>query len=226
MLFAAIDERVSRDKQDSDVTFFNALCLKLEMLTKVVTASIVGCLEDDPDRHRYRLEHSLVRANSLGGWVGALNDALTGAPAQFFMPEARPLADDLNRRVGRSDWRYRALSDLVDAARCIDAPAELGNRAALRQFFDIGTSIRNRGRAHGATTSPQCSAACPPLQRSIDSVVDHLVLLQLSWVALHRNLSGKYRVVSLLGGSDPFDYLKASRTDRLPNSLWKKSAYD
>ena len=122
MLFTAIDDRVARDREDSDVTYFNALCLKLEMLTKVVTAAVVSCLEDDPDRHRYRLEHTLVRANSLGDWVSALNDALTGPPAQFLKQEARPLVADLNRRVGRSDWRYQALSDLVSAARSIDAP--------------------------------------------------------------------------------------------------------
>ena len=209
MLFSAIDDRVSRDREDSDVTYFNALCLKLEMLTKVITASLVGCLEDDPDRHRYRLEHTLVRANSLGDWVSALNDALTGAPAQFFIQEARPLVTDLNRRVGRTDWRYQALSDLVCSARCIDAPAELGNRAALRQFFDIGTSIRNRGRAHGATTASQCTEASPSLERSIEVVVENLALFRLSWVALHRNLSGKYRVSSLLNSSDAFNYLKA-----------------
>ena len=220
MLFTAIDDRVARDREDSDVTYFNALCLKLEMLTKVVTAAVVSCLEDDPDRHRYRLEHTLVRANSLGDWVSSLNDALTGPPAQFLKQEARPLVADLNRRVGRSDWRYQALSDLVSAARSIDAPAELGHRAALRQFFDIGTTIRNRGRAHGATTAAQCSAASPLLQGSIESVVENLALFRLSWVALHRNLSGKYRVSSLLGDSDPFNYLKTSRTDRLPNGIY------
>lgn len=219
MLFTSIDHRIARDREDSDVSYFAALCLKLEMLTKVVTSATVACIDDDVDRHRYKLEHSLVRADSLGSWVAALNDALTGAPAQFFIADARPLVNDLNRRVGAKEWQYGALEEISSAAHAVDAPAELGQRGALRQFFEIGTNLRNRGRAHGATTAGQCSSACPFLQRAIDTVVSNLSVFQLSWVHLHRNLSGKYRVTPLLGDQRPFEYLKRSSSTRRHNGI-------
>ena len=220
MLFTAIDNRVARAKEDSDVAYYYALSLKLEMLTKIVTAATVACIDDDRDRHRYRLEHTLVRANSLGDWVATLNDALTGAPAQFVVQAARNVVTDLSRRVGRNDWRYAALSDLQAAALAVGAPAELGHRGALRQFFEIGTSIRNRGRGHGAPTGSQCSEACPHMESAMASVIENLCMFQMSWVYLHRNLSGKYRVSSLLRVQGPFEYLKTSRSEKLENGVY------
>ena len=219
-LFDKIDERVTLDKEEGDIAYFQALTLKLEYVTKVVTAGVVACIGDDADRHRYTLEHKLVRANAIGDWTDALNTALTGPPAQFFDPAARRIVRDLTERVGAADWRYSATSGLNQAAKVLGIVTELGSKVALRQFFAIGARIRNRTRGHGATTSDQCSRSCPHVADALERVVRELQLFRVGWVYLHRNLSGKYRVSPLLGDPAPFDYLKKTRDFRFPDGVF------
>ena len=219
-LFAKIDARVTLDLEEGDIAYFHALSLKLEYVTKVVVAGVVSCIGEDTDRHRFTLEHELVRANSLGDWVAALNKALTGPPAHFVDPNARTIARDLTERVGSDDWRYSAVCSLDQAAKELGIDTGLGAKVALRQFFDIGARIRNRTRGHGATTTEQCSRSCTHVVDALDRVVGNLQLFKVPWVYLHRNLSGKYRVSPLLGDSTPFEYLKRTRDVRLPNGVF------
>ena len=92
ILFNGIDERVALDRDEGDVAYFNALMLKLEYVTKVVVSGVVACIGDDVDRHRYTLEHKLVRADSMGNWAEVLNTALVGPPAQASLSDARFIA--------------------------------------------------------------------------------------------------------------------------------------
>ena len=219
-LFDGIDNRVALDKEDGDYAYFYALSLKLEYVTKIVASGVIACIGEDVDRHRYSLEHKLVRANSIGEWVEALNKALVGPPAQFFDSERRDLARDLSERVGSGDWRYSAVTDLNQAAEEVGVATQLGRKVALREFFDIGAKLRNRSRGHGAPTNDQCGQACPRLVAALDAVVEGLRLFELSWVYLRRNLSGKYRVSPLLNDASCFNYLKSVRDVRLPNGVF------
>ena len=65
-LFDDLDNRIALDQQDGDSSYFHALTLKLEYLTKLVTSGVVACIGDDADRQRYSLEYQLLRADSLG----------------------------------------------------------------------------------------------------------------------------------------------------------------
>ena len=94
-LLDAIDDRVEREKEEGDIAYFSALSLKLEYVTKVVTAGVIACIGDDADCHRYSLEHRLVRSSAIGDWSSALTMALTGPPAQFFNTAARDVIRDL-----------------------------------------------------------------------------------------------------------------------------------
>ena len=219
-LLDKIDARVDLDKDEGDIAYFHALSLKLEYVTKVVTAGLVACIADDADRHRYTLEHRLVRANAIGDWADVQNSALTGPAAQFFDPQARSIARELTERVGSGDWRHSAVSGLAQAANELGVATDIGAKVALRQFFDIGTRVRNRTRGHGATTSAQCSRVCPYFLGALADLLEGLSLFSLPWVHLHRNLSGKYRVSPLLGDASPFDYLKRSRDMRLPDGIY------
>ena len=116
ILFNGIDERVALDRDEGDVAYFNALMLKLEYVTKVVVSGVVACIGDDVDRHRYTLEHKLVRADSMGKWTEVLNTALVGPPAQASLSDARFIARDLTEQVGSEDWRHQAVNTLVLAA--------------------------------------------------------------------------------------------------------------
>jgi hypothetical protein len=219
-LLDKLDSRVGIDKEEGDIAYFHALTLQLEYITKLVTAGVIACLDDDPDRHRYSLEHHLVRADSIGDWVDKLNHALTGPPAQHFLPEARNITRELTERIGVGDWRYEAVRCLHDVASEFGVAAQLGSKVALRQFFEIAVAIRNRTRGHGATTSAQCARVCPSLAGAIQRVIDQVHLFRLPWAYLHRNLSGKYRLSPLLGDSSPFDYLKRTRDVRLQDGVY------
>ena len=220
ILFDRIDDRVARDREDGDSAYFNALILKLEYLTKIIVSGVIACVGDDADRHRYSLEHKLVRANSIGEWVEALNMALVGTAAQFLISDARGPAKDLTERVGLGDWRHTAVTELNQSAAEIGAVTNLGRRVALRQFFEIGVQIRNRSRGHGAPTADQCGRSCTNLDTSLTAVTQNLELLRLPWVYLHRNLSGKYRVSPLMNDSSSFDYLKKTREVQLQDGVF------
>ena len=220
LLFSGIDKRIALDREDSDYAYFQALSLKLEYVTKVVTSGVVACIGDDADRHRYSLEHKLVRADSIGEWADALNKALVGPPAQFFDSNGRCLVRELTERVGVGDWRYDAVADLDQAAAEVGAESQLGSKVALRQFFDVGAKFRNRTRGHGAPTRDQCSRACSKLVEALDALVGKLELFTLPWAYLHRNISKKYRVSPLLGDVSSFDYLKRERNVQLPNGVF------
>ena len=219
-LFDRIDQRIALDREDGDYAFFHALMLKLEYATKVVVSGIVACIGDDSDRHRYTLEHKLVRADSLGIWIETMNTALVGPPAQVLLPGARHLTRDLTEQIGPEDWRYDCISALKCAASELDVTFPLGSKAALRQYFDLAARLRNRTRGHGAPTAAQCSRACLSLEKSLDLLEQHMELFSLSWVYLHRNLSGKYRVSALLNDSSSFAFLKKTRDVRLPDGVY------
>ena len=169
-IFEGINRRILLDKEDSDSAYFQALTLKLEYLTKLVTAGVLACVGDDAARHRYSQEHTLVRADSVGDWVHALNNVLGGPAAQFLLPGSRDVIKDLTERVGSGDWRHSAVTALANAAEQVGADTQLGTRLALRQFFDIGVQLRNRTRGHGATTTAQQSRACPYLEAALDAL--------------------------------------------------------
>lgn len=219
-LLDKLEARIYLDRDEGDIAYFHALTLQLEYITKLVTAAVVALLGVDADRHRYSIEHRLVRADSIGDWVDALIHALTGPPAQYFREEATSITRELTQRVSDGDWRYNAIHPLHNLAGELGIETHLGQKAALRQFFEIGAAVRNRTRGHGATTSDQCSRACPVLSEAIRQVIDNSQIFKLHWAYLHRNLSGKYRVSPLLGDCSPFDFLKRTRDVRLQNGVY------
>ena len=98
--------------------------------------------------------------------------------------------------------------------------SSLVGKLGYSQFFELGASIRNRTRGHGATTSDQCSRLCPYVADALNLIVRELRLFRSSWVYLHRNLSGKYRVSPLLGPSEPFDYLRGASDVSLQDGVY------
>ena len=219
-IFEGIDRRIELDKEDSDSAYFQALTLKLEYLTKLVTAGVLACVGDDSDRHRYSQEHSLIRADSVGEWVRALNEALVGPAAQFFLPGAREVVKELTERVGAKDWRHSAVTAMKRAAEEVGSDGKLGARVALRQLFEIGAQLRNRSRGHGATTTEQKSRSSPHLDIALTILTENLQLFELPWVYLHQNFSGKYRVSPLSGETSCFDFLKRTTAEQFQDGVY------
>ncbi len=219
-LFHDMESRITLSKDDGDSGYFYDLSLKLEYLTKLVTCGLLACVGDDSDRHRYSIEHKLVRADSIGDWVQSLREVLNGPAAQFVENDALSLHREFTQRVGAGDWRYSAVTQIQKAAKAVGADAQLGKKTALRQFFELGAQLRNRSRAHGATTLSQCSSACPHLSAAVSTVAQNLALFKTPWAYLHRNFSGKYRVSSLAGSDSSFHYLRRTTEEQLADGVY------
>jgi len=74
--------RVDRYGADSDSALFNELLYAGEFVAKITTAALVSAIEDDCENHRYRMLHSLVRADGVGDWTRALDETLIGPASQ------------------------------------------------------------------------------------------------------------------------------------------------
>ena len=217
-----ISERIKKARSDSDVAYFYDLLHAGEMVVKLATAGLVACVDEDRERHRYRLEYDLVHADGLGAWSSALSDALTGPASQILVSEARGTQRELTQtfRVSGPEWQPQAVALLHEARLVIDEDISLlPTKVGVRRWFEDFIVLRNRTRGHGATTPASCSDACEPLHRSIILLLDNLTLFRLPWAHLRRNLSGKYRVTDLGNGVAPFEPLKSSAEQSLPNGI-------
>jgi hypothetical protein len=219
-LLDLVTKRTMHDLEEGDIAFFHALIMQLEYITKLVTIGTIECIGDDADRQRYSLEHTLIRANSLGSWVDILNSALTGPPAQYFIPRTIDVSRSLTERVSEGDWRHDVVSKISKIAEMCGVNSVVGAKTSLKQFFQIAAVVRNRNRGHGSPTSQQCGYMAPLLVSSINLVVNNFPLFKFDWVYLHRNLSGKYRVTPLLGECNAYSYLKRTRDVSLPNGVY------
>lgn len=220
LLLERVQKRVDFEKDEGDIAYFYALMSEFEYLTKLVVLGVVACLTDDADRNKYSLEYALVRSNSIGDWVKTLNSALTGPSAQFFRQDSRQITRELTERVSHGDWRHEVVSLAGKVADTFGLDSSVGHRVALRQFFEIGSMLRNRTRGHGAPISDQCHQVCPMLEQAIGLVKDNHNLFSINWGHLYRNLSGKYRVTNLLGECEDFDHLKSTKDRNLANGVY------
>lgn len=215
-----VRDRTAFDRDEGDIAYYHALMVEIEYLTKLVVAGVVSCLGDDADRNRYSLEYALVRADSIGDWVGTLQSALTGPSAQFFRPTTAHISRDLTERVAEDDWRYRAVQCLAAVADRLGLESRLGSRVALRQLFELSAAVRNRTRGHGAITTEECGELCPRLDEAVELLWNNCQIFNHNWAHLHRNLTGKYRVSPLIGNCGEYEYLKRERDVSLPNGVY------
>jgi hypothetical protein len=215
--------RVDLAREDSDTALFYDLLNLGELVLKLIVAGMVSAVQDERERHRYRIEYGLVRASGIGDWATALDDVVTGPASQFLADEARPFQKELTLRWGPDDdaWQWRAVTLLEDAVGLIDPAAKQRiGRAQLRSWAHRFVWLRNRTRGHGAVTGDCCSAIAVPLEASIRAIIDNFALFDRSWAVLRRNLSGKYRVVPFAGEPAPFNHLKSTADTALENGAY------
>jgi hypothetical protein len=221
---AAIDQVLKRAeiaKSDSDFTYFFSLLLAAEALAKTVVLGIVAAVGDDKDRHRYRLEHQLVRAEGLGEWGRAIEDALTGPASQHLLLEARTEQTELTRLCRAGDWQFSAVSELKAALVHLGIEAEdIPVKSDMKRWFRLFATLRNKTRAHGATQPAKASQAAEHVVRSIDLISQNFSLFKRPWAYLYRNLNGKYRVSPITDDVTAFDLLKKGRDHSFPNGVY------
>jgi hypothetical protein len=202
-------DRVELARGDSDTTLFLHLLYAGEMLMKLVTASLVAAVTDDREGHRYRLTHRLIRSDGLGDWAQTLDEVLVGPPAQHLLETATEDQRSLAERFRSGTWQYEAVDRLFRVVGSVAGHLDpLPVRVPLRQWFAGFVTLRNSTRGHGATTPETCGKLALDLEQSIELIRDNLPVLQRPWAYLHRNLSGKFRIVPLGEDTSSFDQLK------------------
>lgn len=207
--FQRMMQRVQAARQDSDTALFFHLLYFGEMVAKTLVLSMVAALKDDPDKSRYRQLHRLVRSEGIGEWSMVLEEILTGPASQHLVDAAREEQKELTQKVAPGSWQYEA-STLLDAClRKLDKTREgLPSRLDGKRWLSLFSELRNKTRGHGATSTGLCSAMAPDLEKSIVTFVNNFRGFQLQWAYLHRNLSGKYKVVAISHTVSEFDELK------------------
>lgn len=207
-----MNERIERDKDDSDSSLFFALLYGGEFLTKLVTAVVVAGILDDPDRQRYRIEHRLVRTSGLGDWSNTIPEVFSGPEAALLDEQVLSFRNEITMKVADGDWRYVACRQLSETLAAANVQFDgFPQKVSLLFWFRNICLLRNKTKGHGAINQQALSAACQPLEQSYHLLVDHMTCFQKPWAYIKRNLSGKYRVCSISQNSKPFDHLKSSR---------------
>lgn len=216
-----IIERAHIDRDESDTAYFDALMYAGEMTVKLVAAGLVAAVQDDRDRHRYRLEHTLVRADSLGHWTQAIDDILIGPTSQFLDPKAWPTQRELTKGMPTKSWQAICIQELTVSLDCVNVQSltPAGNVQG-RDWFKKFVELRNRTRGHGAPPPSTRSQAAPSLERSIVTLAENLSLFMLPWAYLYRNLSGKYRVTTWNELDEKFAELKRSTAYSFTNGVY------
>ncbi len=197
-----------------DTTLFFELMYLGELTLKLMVAGMIAAIDDDRDRHRYRLEYSLVRASGVGDWAAALDDLLVGTTAATLAPSARSLSGELTKNydlTSETTWQVEAVARILDACRVLEQDyAREARKVSARTWARHFAWLRNKTRGHGATTATSCSLMAPSLERSLSAFIDGFGLFKADWAYLHRNLSGKYRVVPISTTAESLELLKRS----------------
>lgn len=135
------------------------------MLAKMVTLGIIAAIGDDKDRNRYRLEHLLVKANSLGGW----NKALENATSRYLLTEAYTEQNELNKKCKVGEWQYDSVIALKAALDELGIESEtIPVKSEIRRWFRLFTTLRNKTRGHVAIQSTMAGRAVEYLAKRIN----------------------------------------------------------
>ncbi len=203
--------RLDRYGTDSDTVLFTELLYAGEFILKMTVAAFVSAIEDDREHHRYRIIHNLVRADGIGDWAQACDEVLSGPTTQHLSVTFFDARKAFTERLGKDSWQHQAVRTLQEVISCVhdDSPA-LTDRVAARAWFQLFAELRNKTRGHGATTPATCARLAPKLRESIELLALNNPVFSLPWAYLHRNLSGKYRVVALGGDQTVFAKLTSA----------------
>ena len=198
---------------DSDTALFYSLLFYGEMLTKTVVLGMIASLVDERERTKYRLLYRIVRSDGIGEWATVLNDLLVGPASVYICDPAREEQRQLTQRVELGNWQHDSITQLRNCASAMDVDCDpLPNKTAVRLWFQLFATLRNKTRGHAAPQGRQCAAACGSLEKSLSLFVENFCIFQRPWAHLQQNLSRKYRVTSIGGTQSPFEHLKRETT--------------
>lgn len=202
-------ERIELDLSDSSTAYFTSLLYGYELVIKLTTGAFVAAIEEDSDRHRYRLEHQLVRSSGVGDWVRILNEVFAGPASAHLDPGARDYRNEINAKVNATNWQFEASRLLRNALIKLAIETEPHpNKSHLLQWYRDFALLRNKTRGHGAPPQSRLDASCEQIGQALNLVIENFSLFKAPWAYIRRNLSNKYRVCRIGGDSTAFAHLK------------------
>lgn len=205
-------EQVEIEYENSEVAYFNSLMYLGEMLTKMVTAGMIAAVDNAHDRQQYRLKHQLVRADGIGDWARAVDEVLTGVPAQHLIANITGEgneANQLTQRIKSGEWQYESVALLDNCLKQIEPNSEkLAKKVSGRIWFRVFTELRNKTRGHGAPSGRQLAKLCKDLRESIRLMQDNFLLFQRGWAYLSPTYKRKYQVIRWTENASSLDFLK------------------
>jgi len=224
MIFRPIDrmlERIELSKDDSDLSYFTSLMYLGEMLVKIIASGMIAAINDERERHRYRLLHRLVRADGIGEWAACIDQVLIGPASQHLNEESRLDQKDFTTKSSVGSWQYECVTRIQKCLCELNIDCDgVKLTTDLRKWYSSFAVLRNKTRGHGAPSFDSCSKIAADLEVSLMLVVNNLSLFKRQWVYLHRNLSGKYKVTRLTENSSLFDHLKSSGDLNYTNGIY------
>lgn len=216
--FSRMWERLELSREESDVSYFLDLLNLGELTLKVVCAGMLAASSQTREGHRYRLEHRLVHADSLGDWAAALEQLLKGPAHDCLLREAQQEISELTQLFGPQvdSWQRRAVDSMqrvADVFSSVDSrPPDAPTKVSALFWATLMAWLRNRIK-HGSPTSSQASQAAPVLADSLAAIHADFSLFHRSWVYLRQNLNGKHRVVAV-GGAPPLAFEELKKVPR------------
>lgn len=222
ILLNKIATRLYSSKDESDLAYFYDLMNYGEFITKIITLFMTASINDDKERTRYRFEHQLVRANSIGDFSRTIDEIVTGPSAQILSSSIRDFEyKELTKRSSEGDWQYESQKLLLKCFGFFGIESNtLNTKSPLRNWFQNFSHLRNKTKGHGSPKIEACSKACIELEESINLIINNFTLFKRNWCYIHRNLSGKYRISNICNKSLAFDYLKKEDSHNLENGIY------
>src|SRR5215813_685672 len=103
-------ERAEIARDESDTSYYFELLYLGELIIKMLTIEVLASIEEEREQYRHALEYKLVRANGIGEWADALDEALTGPPSQHLTEAGRESQQAITRNYGPGSdtWQRRA----------------------------------------------------------------------------------------------------------------------
>jgi len=88
-------DRLARAKALNETEHFQDLLHAGEFLIKFCVTLLVAASDENTDGHLYRTDWQLARADSLGKWIDAGRDLLSGPQSPLIASAIRPELDEI-----------------------------------------------------------------------------------------------------------------------------------
>lgn len=217
-------DRLQRCERNEPFVRFDTAWLVSEVVIKYTTVVALSLLEDADPQRSQRIAYTLVREDSIGGWVSAL-DHVASRLARLDSEPARKVSRVVLRRIPAKDepehYTVRAMlhaSQLLRMLELIDDERTVTRRPSLLSLFQHLATIRNKTRGHGAFTTPFYTSAAPLLMAAAYCTVN--VARGFGDIALITHQDQTDRTVALqLRSSSPTRTVYFPRTGE-PGSVW------